>query len=80
MALFFCPENKTFSPSPDGSGNPLFTEGFTRIVIKIEAYSGTTRVLGKNMLLLEKHTNISDGQAFEMNFKSPDTVFKALFQ
>ena len=33
-------------------------------------------MLAKNMLLLEKYTNMSDGQAFVINFKAPDTVLR----
>jgi hypothetical protein len=63
--ILFCYENKTFSPSPDGSENPLVT-GFG---IKIATYSGTTRVIHKNVLLLEKHTHDFYGHASAITLK-----------
>ena len=36
-------------------------------------------MLGENMLLLEKHTNMSDGQASGIIFKASDTVLRRCF-
>jgi hypothetical protein len=54
LLLLFSYENKTFSPSPDGSG--ILAGRFAQQDI---TYSGTTRVVRKEVVLLEKNPSCS---------------------